>query len=293
MPYTSNPHAAKARMRARYDVLWHGLTTARAANKYGVNRSTIQRWLKKSSHCNAYVYTRSSAPKHHPNQLKVEIVNRIIELRTKLRRCAPVIHAHLRNEGFEVSLSSVTRTLRRQHLTRKKRQAKEYVCFSRPRVLAPGSLVQVDTIHFVHPSGERTYVYAVIDLFSRLGYAEYHQNISHQISFRVIKNAQRYFGFDFQVVQADNGSEFCPGLGYLLRREKMALRHSRVRKPNDNAHVERFIRTIQEECFRGRLPENRTTPKLLREYIFYYNQERLHLSLDCQTPARFVAKVLT
>lgn len=28
----------------------------------------------------------------------------------------------------------------------------------------------------------------------------------------------------------------------------IAIRHTRLGRPNDNAHIERFNRTIQEEC---------------------------------------------
>ena len=46
MPYTSNPYAPKARMQARNDVVYgRRLTMQQTACKYGVNRSTIWRWV--------------------------------------------------------------------------------------------------------------------------------------------------------------------------------------------------------------------------------------------------------
>lgn len=297
MPYTSNPHASRARMQARNDVVYRALSCEEAARKYGVTRSTVWRWVRRAKELNimgnSLIDTLSSAPKHHPNELAPEVVNRILDLRQELKRCAPIIHAHLKLEDIKVSLSSVERTLRRHRLTRRKRQAKDYIPIPRPVADFPGSLVEVDTIHFVYPNFTRSYIYALIDLYSRLGYAEYHPKISHQTSLKVILNAQRYFGFDFKTVQTDHGSEFSPSLSYLLKRRRIVLRHSRVRTPNDNAHIERFNRTIQEECFGGRLPEEPSVYKQLKRYIEYYNYGRLHLSLDCQTPTQFVAKVLT
>lgn len=296
MPYTNNPLMPRARMKARNDVVWRELSMAEVSRRYGVSRSTIWRWVKRAKKLklngNSFIDTISSAPKHHPNQLDKKIVRRIVKLRKKLKRCAPVIHAHLRMEGINISLSSVKRTLKRYQLTRKKRQANYYIAIPRPVAETPGQLVQVDTIHLIRSDYTRIFIYAVIDLYSRLGYAEYHERINHQTSFQVILNAQRYFRFKIHTIQTDHGPEFSPSLSYLLRRKKIVLRHSRIRTPNDNAHVERFIRTIQEECFEGRLPDENSVARQLKNYITYYNHRRLHLSLNCLTPTQFVAKVL-
>lgn len=295
MSYTSNPYVGKARMLAKNDVVSGRLRVSQAANKYGVNRTTIWRWVKKYRESgrrpNTFIATLPSRPNHHPNETKPEVVKRIVDLRLELNRCAPIIRAHLRKEGVIIGLSTVGKILKKNKLTKKRKQLKDYKPFPRPKASSLGSLVEIDTIHFVKPDYGRVYIYAVIDVFSRLGYAEYKNKISSKESLRVLLNAQKYFGFKFKLVQADNGSEFPSTLGYSLRRLKISLRHSRVRKPNDNAHVERFVRTIQEECFKGKLPEENKVEKQLRNYIEYYNNERLHLGINCQTPAEYVAKV--
>ena len=295
MPYTSNPYAPKARMQARNAVVYERLTLQQAACKYGVNRSTIWRWVKKAKrnhlHGKSYILTESSAPHRNPNMVKPNFVNRIIELRQTLKRCAPVIHQHLLLEGYTVSLSSVERTLRRLGMTRKKKQASWYTPLPKPDILFPGALVQMDTIHYVKP--HRFYLYTLIDVYSRLAYAEYHQKLLQQTSFEVILRAQALFGFPFLMLQTDNGPEFQDGLQTALGRRRIQIRHSRVRKPNDNAHIERFNRTIQEECFRRKPPNKLTVHHELEKYIAFYNNDRLHLSLDLQTPTQFVAKLLT
>ncbi len=298
MSYTTNPFVPKARMQARNDVVWGRLTVSQAAVKYGVHRSTVWRWIRKVKerglYGNTFLWTLPSAPHHHPNQVKPEIVTRIIELRSELRgRCAPVIHEHLRLEGMKVSLSSVERTLKRQGLTKNKRkQPRYYSLLPRPRVLAPGDLVQMDTIHLVKANKSRFFIYTLIDLYSRLAYAEYYPRLLQKYSFRVVSRAQERLGFKFNMVQTDNGLEFRDGFQADLGRARVKLRHSRIRRPNDNAHIERFNRTIQDECFRGRLPKEETIRRDLKEYLDYYNNHRLHLSLDLQTPTQFVAKVL-
>ena len=298
MPYTSNPHASRARMNARNDVVWRGLSCQQAALKYGVNRSTVFRWVRRAKELsingNSLIDTLPSRPKHHPNELKPKIVKRIIELRKQLKRCAPVIHRHLQLEGIDTSLSSVARVLRRHNLTRRKKQATMYKSvYKRPEASAPGTLVQMDTVHIQRGDSSRFYIYTLIDLYSRLAYAEYHPKLRQYISFAVIKRAQGYFGFPFSMLQTDHGPEFNQGLTFMLGTKDIKLRHSRIRTPNDNAHVERFNRTIQEECFGSKDPNEKTIKEDLQNYIHYYNYDRLHMSLNLMTPTQFVAKVLT
>ena len=294
MPYTSNPYMGKVRRLAVNDVKYGRLNQAQAARKYGVTRSAVCKWIKRASPDHReFIETLPSRPKSHPYQLDPEVVKRIIELRIRLNRCAPIIHACLQQEKIEVSPSSVARVLKRHGLTRKKKPARWNSKVPRPVSNEPGILVQADTIHVVKADYSRFFIYTVLDTFTRLGYAEYKRKITQDNSIAVVRNAHNYFGFPFQVIQTDNGPEFRQHFAFRLGREQIKVRHSRVRKPNDNAHVERFNRTLQEECFRGKQPNEKTISRQLKEYLAYYNQERLHLSLNCMTPRQFVSKVMS
>lgn len=292
MPYVSNPYAPKARKLAINMLKRERLSKAETARRYGVHRSTIGRWLKRATkHSGEHIPTISSRPHRHPRELSQHVIARIIVLRKTLKRCAPVLHAHLVSEGYKVSLPSVQRTLKRQGLVRPRRQARFFTPIPRPEVNKPGDLVEVDTIHYVRPDYTRFYIYTLIDLYSRLAYASYSPILNQITSVSVIKQAQKELGFPFKVVQTDNGPEFRDYVNLALMSKYIRLRHSRVRKPNDNAHLERFNRTIQEECFNGRLPDEEVIKSKLTKYLKYYNTERLHLGLNLMTPAQFVAKV--
>jgi transposase InsO family protein len=292
MPYTSNPYAPKARKIAIITLKKEGLTCSEMARRMGVHRSTIGRWLARDTHHYLIpIETKPSRPKFHPRTLDPSVVKRIVELRIELKRSAPVLHEHLITEGVVVSLSSVERTLRRLKLTRKKKQASYYQPISRPKAEKPGDLVHVDTIHFIKPNQRRFYIYAVIDLYSRYAGAWYSPKIGQKISLKVVREAQKRFGFKFKTVQTDNGPEFKDGFAIELARRYIKVRHSRVRRPNDNAHVERFVRTLQEEALDGRIPSERGLQRRLDTYLDYYNNLRLHFGLQLQTPTEFVAKV--
>lgn len=184
--------------------------------------------------------------------------------------------------------------MKRKHLIRKPKQAVyDGKNLHRPEANFPGDLVAIDTMHTPRRDNTRFYIFAVFDILSRFGYAEYSQVNNQACSLKAIQHATKYCGFPFKMVQADNGPEFRSGFRFSLSQKKISLRHTRIRRPNDNAHVERFIRTIQDECFEGKLPNERKAQQTLTEYLRYYNYERLHLGINLMTPAQIVSKVVS
>lgn len=295
MSYVTSPYAPRARRAAVNLVIKDGWTPAAAARYAGVHRSTVGRWLVKASavHGLAYLYNASARPRTSPTALDRRTVNQICILRRTLNRCAPVLHAHLVELGVVVSLSSVKRTLKRRGLIRPRSKWTRYRrSVPRPLVRRPGDLIQTDTVHYVKPDGKRVYLYTVIDVCSRWAYVEYHETIRPGLAAGVVLRAQERAGFSFQMVQSDNGPEYSYWFTDCLKTAGILSRHSRVRRPNDNAHIERFNRTIQEECFRGLRPQAATAAHLLENYLRYYNEARLHLGINLSTPARVVAKVM-
>jgi transposase InsO family protein len=291
------------------------------ANKCGVHRSTIYRWKRKWDTLNEHVqmdnpnrpnrlYSRTnhllrctwriptlaSRPRTSPHAITDEIVQRVLAVRARLKRCAEVIWHHLNYTArIKVSLSSVHRILRRHHHydgSRKNRVRHDNP--KRPHPTTPGELVQTDTIHYICPlTYRRRYVYTVIDLYSRMAYAEVHDRILPGKAAQTILHAQARFGFHFAMVQADNGPEFGRYFTQVMTSNKITVRHSRLGRPNDNAHIERFNRTIQEECLGNRLSHrfsNKTVQAKLTLYLDYYNHERVHLGLQLRIPAEMLQR---
>lgn len=258
----------------------------KVALHYGVEPSTVSRWCKRPFATGWHeLPTGSSAPKTHPNALSGDIVSAIITKRTGRRRCGQVIHQELKREGVVVSLSSVQRTLERCQLLKKRSPWKRpHDATPRPEVTHSGALLQADTVHITAPDGSRIYVYTLIDLYSRWAYAEVAEHIGAQPSVVFIERARHAASFRFEMVQTDHGSEFSTWFTHSLWRMGMKHRHSRVRQKNDNAHVERFNRTIQEECLDRTAHTILAFKKALSIYLPYYNAERLHMGINYQTP---------
>jgi putative transposase len=150
----------------------------------------------------------------------------------------------------------------------------------------------MDTIHLMRQDGSRYYLYTVLDVCSRWAYAEYRPRLSQRESFQVLMAAQQAAGFGFDMIQTDNGPEFGRWYHQMLLAKGLRLRHSRVRKPNDNGHLERFNRTIQDECLRRFRVTELDTPTALKRYLKYYNDDRLHIGIAYATPNEIVAKML-
>lgn len=290
MSYSNNPLLPKARADAVRLVVEDHLPITVAARKSGVHRATLWRWLKlwEARGYAGYVLpleTRTSRPHSCPFAVSPHIVARISYWREQYGRCAEIVHAHCRREGLQVSLSTVKRILRRLGFVVKKKWKRYRPHIPRPLATAPGELVQTDTVHLVHPiTKQRVYLYTVIDVFSRFAYTEYHERISQACSYQVLLRAQKQAGFTFTTVQADNGPEYGRWLTDMLTSQGIVLRHSRVRRPNDNAHIERFNGSIQKECLGYRHPDPEKIREQLHVYLAYYNTERLHLGLQCRTP---------
>jgi transposase InsO family protein len=291
MSYSSSPYAPRARRDAVNRVL-RGETRVAVARSVGVHPSTIGKWMCKRTalHLDGRecIPTLPSIAHAHPNQLQPEVVAAIIHERERSGRCAELVWYELRDQGIAVSLSSVKRTLRRHGLTRTQSKWKRYrPPVPRPEPDTPGALVQMDTIHFMRPDMTRFYVFTLIDLYSRAVYAEYAPRCTQQASLEVVARAQDYLGIPFTMVQTDNGAEFAEAFRAQLSMQGIALRHTRLQRPNDNAHIERFNRTIQDECLSPFIDEQ-TVPGKVAWYLIYYNWHRRHLGIHGKLPGQML-----
>lgn len=91
------------------------------------------------------------------------------------------------------------------------------------------------------------------------------------------------------IFHSDRGSEFQGGP---LRRRLAAdgLRQSMTRggAPDENAHIESFFHSLKAERIHGRVFQTiADLRKHVRQYVRYYNHQRLHSSLDYQSPVDY------
>lgn len=266
-----------------------GWSTRKVARHTGFSQSVIVKWCAKSDkrgHGN--IPTKSSRPHHHPDQLSDELVWKIFHKRLITKRCAEVVHQELLNEGVAVSRSSVKRTIDRLGLTKKRSPWKRFhPHVDRPKADTPGRLVQIDTIHTMQDEKKRMYTFVLIDVYSRWVYAKSYQKMNAATTLRFVREAERCAPFRFSTLQSDHGPEF--GSWFVSQIQK-DHRFTRIGKPNDNAHIERMNRTLQEECLDKEIRTPEAYNRALRKYLPYYNTKRLHLGISLKAPMQLITK---
>ena len=283
MPYTTNQYIPRLRMKAAQLVITDGWSTRQVARYTGYNQSSIMRWVELARNSNQLVIpTKSSRPRHHPRELPREIVSKILSMRAERNQCAEILHHRLLEDRCPVSLSSVKRVLKRFGCSRYSRWKKWHQYPPRPLAEKPGILVEIDTIHD-GPHEDRLYVYTMLDVCSRFAHALPTEHINTHRSLRFVRTAP--LPFSVLTLQSDHGPEFSKWFTKMVATDGVVHRHSRVRRPNDNAHLERFNRTLQDECL-SRIPRSlKAYRKEIPEYLHYYNTERPHMGLNFKTPA--------
>ncbi len=284
MPYSNNPRLPVVRMKAVH-LVRKGWSTVRVARYLGYSQSAIVKWIHRAPEYRRAqtIPTLSSRPHHHPHELPRETIWKILELRRERNQCAEILHHRLKGEGIDISISSIKRTLRRHQISRFSPFKRWHQYPPRPMPEKPGFLVEIDTIHD-GDLRERLGLYTLLDVCSRWAFVLPTIGMNTWKSLRFVDVARGVSPFSFKTIQSDHGSEFSLWFTKRIMERGMAHRHSRIRTPNDNAHLERFNRTIQEECI-SKIPRNIIVwRKEIPEYLRYYNHERPHMGLGTKTP---------
>ena len=83
----------------------------------------------------------------------------------------------------------------------------------------------------------------------------------------------------------DHDRKLSSAFDEVFRTERIQAIRTPFRAPNANAHAERFVRTLREECLDWLLILGRLhLERILREYVDHYNRERPHRALELHAP---------
>ena len=91
------------------------------------------------------------------------------------------------------------------------------------------------------------------------------------------------------IFHTDRGTEY----GAYAFRERLAAlgitpSMNRPGKVTDNAFIESFFHSMKSEIFHGcRIEADRQARRMLRDYLPFYNRDRLHSSLNYVSPATY------
>ena len=308
----------RARLRLAQLIVDHHWPVARAAERFQVSWPTAKRWADRYREFGpGGMQDRSSRPHRQPTRTPKPVVRKIVHVRWK-RRLGPVgiasvlgvpastVHAVLQRCGIS-RLSQVDRAtgepVRRYehakpgdllHMDVKKLGqipnggGWRYVGKQqgdRNRAATPGKARSSNR----EPLMGHAYVHTVVDDYSRVAYAEIHDDELAVTAAGVLRRAVIWFAARDVTVQAvltDNGPCY---KSRLWRRQCLELdikpKRTRPYRPQTNGKVERFHRTMTAGwAFRRLYLSESARRKALPAWLHEYNHHRLHTAIGKATP---------
>jgi transposase InsO family protein len=274
----------EVRKRLRWVQLFEELANyTQVCLRCGISRPTLRKWVSRYRvHGVHGLVAKSRRPRTSP-AVRITEQERgwIAELRTRRLGSRRIQSELKRCNSFEVSRPVIEKALRtmdpkpplRRLLSRKgkKRYAKE----------VPGERVQMDTCKIA----PRVYQYTAIDDCTRIRVLATFSRRTAANSLRFLEQVIEEFPFPIQRVQTDRGREF---FAYCVQEKLMEygikFRPIKPASPHLNGKVERSQRTDLEEFYPTVDIYGKDFGDRLRDWQDYYNQERVHGSLDGRTP---------
>lgn len=210
------------------------------------------------------------------------------------------IWALLRRKGHKINKETVRRMMHRMGLSKPKirYKPKRPRRIEKMRPVEPNRGWQIDMTSFVLSDMTTLYLVLVTDCCTRriVGWTldrrcragEWISALRMGLESQGLVSKELCRGL---VVRSDNGSQPC-SKKYVEYLGKAGVRgqYTGYNAPDDNAYVERVIRTVKEEEIWPNLYDSVSEAiGAIEDYINFYNNERIHSALDYLTPNEFAA----
>lgn len=268
---------------------------AALCRRFGISRKTGYKWRRRFEDQGTIVSLedRSRRPHHSPRRVDDELIRRIQELRAPDGWGARKIAYLLWEEGVEVSVATVHRTLlRRKMVSRLDKHAPAPERFERPE---PNDLLQVD---FKGPMGRgsvQDQPLTVLDDHSRfvLGLYSMADHSLERVRERLVIVFEKW-GCPRQML-FDHGTPWwstsngwgLSRLSVFLMEHNIELIFGRVAHPQTQGKVERFHRTLHRSMMRQGVPAKwEQWQGRYDGFVERYNHHRPHEALGMQRPVQ-------
>lgn len=215
---------------------------------------------------------------------------------------SPRVHRALEQQGCIVSENRIARVMREQGI--KARVATiRYTNPALKRFFAGAGNQQlgvepdqpdqiwVGDITYLKVGTIYRYLAVVMDRYSRrvIGWAYGHRK-DVALTLKALNRAVRYRKPSRGLIfHTDRGIEYAAG-AFKARLAELGITQSMNRpgKLNDNAYIESFFHSMKSEIYHGlRFEHDREITTALRDYMPFYNRQRLHSSLNYVSPATY------
>ena len=266
-----------------------GVTLTTLSAEFGVAREVLGRWWARYQQGDlAALQPHSRRPERSPTRVSPATARRVLQLRAQ--RLSAVRIAHLLGIGH----STVQRLLERQGLNQLPRAARP-----KPRRYEkqrPGELVHIDLKYLPALRNARhDFEFAAVDDFSREAVVSIATDQTSVVAAAFLEHVAATLPYRIEAVLTDNAFAFT--MRHALHRDRLTrfqqvcasldITHHVLRPyaPQSNGKVERFFRTVDDECLHVRpLFTFGARSRAVETFVWYYNHERPHLSLGGMTP---------
>ena len=278
---------------ARIQVAWElrkvGQGAEYIAERVGVSRSTVYRWLKGIGQRGVKGFIRHYRKAKKGRRVRkthAYIERRVLSLRREYRECCgqKIVYL-LEQERIQISLSTVYRILHKHLKLRKHHRTPKGPPIDKAK--RPREVIQMDTLDL----GE-LFAFTALDTYTREGQIVMRPSLTAEDGKAALEQIMQTFGHA-EVIQTDGGSEFEAECAQTIPSYAEGYRIARPYKKNEQAFIECFNGTLRREEF-GHVAFQATDLQLAQQradaFLTYYHYQRPHLALAMKTPAQFVAE---
>lgn len=267
-----------------------GRSLSALSREFAIPREVLSRWWQRMERDGLAGLTPHSRRPRRSRRASAAIVRRVRHLRR--RRLGPARIAAL----IGVSAKTVHRILVRHGQSRlprpHRRPSRRY------EKTRPGELVHVD-IKFLPAlrNARYDYEFAAVDDFSREAVVRIATDGTSQAATTFLEHVVATLPYRVEAVLTDNAFAFTMRYAHYHDRltrfqeacRSLGIAHYlvRPRRPQSNGKVERFFRTVDDECLA--LQRRWTFQHRIRaidRFVWFYNHQRPHLSLNGMTPVQ-------
>jgi transposase InsO family protein len=263
------------------------LTTLSA--DFDISREVLGRWWARYQADDlAGLTPHSRRPHRSPTRVTARIEQRILRLRGQRLSAVRIAHA------LAIGHSTVQRVLERHGQNQLPRPPR--VKPRRYEKQRPGELVHIDLKYLPALRNARNdFEFAAVDDFTREAVVTIGTEATSLAAASFLEHVAATLPYPIEAVLTDNAFAFTMRHARFADRQTrfqqvcaaLGIRHYLLRPyaPQSNGKVERFFRTINDECLHVHpLFTFAARSRAVERFVWYYNHERPHLSLGGMTP---------
>lgn len=203
--------------------------------------------------------------------------------------------SYLKRDGYTINHKKLYRVMKEANLLKlderidRSGSGRKFVKFRKVKTTRPFECLEMDIkVVWIPSAGKNAYLLSVIDVHTRRILADL---FSYSIKQKQVIGLLAKLFMDYQypdniVIRSDNGSQFIArDVREYLGLVGVGQEFTHVATPEENAHIEAYHGILKKELFsRFEYRSFGEIEKILKEYVLFYNNERLHGLLGKITP---------